>query len=423
MRRKSDRRVLPRIMSSLRWNFRSLATPVFRRYLFVQQVSQLGTWFQAIATTWLVLTLSHSPGAVGITSACQFGPLFILGPYAGTVSDRWPRYRIMIATQMAAAVVVLIFAVLTVTHQISIIEIWLLSIVFGILDAFDSPARQGIIADLTVGDQLSNGIALSDLTVTIGRLAGPPLAGLIVVLSGTSACFFINAGSYLLVVIVLLTIHRNSSTAEAADIGPNPVRSGVRYILGNSPLLSVLALVFIVGIFGFNFQVLFSALAADTRSGVVWFGAYNGILGFGAVAGSLFVARLREPPVGAPFVSALLMGGSLVIISLLQAQAIVASAALIAGVSSAVLLSASASLLQISTADNMRGRVMSMFSMGFLGTAVIGGPLTGYIIQEWDVNVGFGVAGIGCLVAALVSFLLLKGKHEEEHEPTFAGSS
>lgn len=392
--------------------FRSLSVVYFRRYLLAQQLSLLGTWLQGTASTWLVLTLSGSAVKVGITGAFLFGPLLIIGPYSGVIADRWPRRRIMIVTQSVAALDVGLLAGLTFSHVIRVPEVWLLALIFGVLDAFDSPARQGLLSDLAGIDQVVNATALSDLTNTLARLAGPALAGLLILWRGPAICYTIDAISYLIVVAALLSIPVDSaSRAEAAH--PGAVRAGLIYVWRTKPILAVMIAIFTLGIFAFNSQVMLSALVRSHHHGPLWFGLLNTVLGTGALIGSLLIARLPRARANVPLIWAALTACALASVAVFSAWPLITTLTVgLVGLTGAAFLSSGGGVLQFLTREEMRGRVMALFSSGFLGTAVIGGPLMGYVIEHRNVVDAFLVAATGCVSGTAWAVAVLRFRRD-----------
>lgn len=394
--------------NSLRETFRSLSSRQLRRYLAAQQLSMIGTWLQATATIWIVLTLSGSALDVGISSALQFGPILLIGPYAGSVADRWPRRSIMLVTQSLAAADIGALAVLTSLHEIHVLEVWILVFIFGLLDAFDSPARQSLLSNLAGADAATNATALSDVTATLARIAGPAVAAGIIAVQGPAACFAADTVTYLIVVATLATIHPESRHAPGESPGSAATRKGFIYAWQEREIAAILCLVFLVGIFGFNNQIVFSVIARSDLHSVLWFGGLNSMLAIGALAGSLTVARSATVSSRWPVTSAILLGLMLWLIGLIRPLAVLVPAVVCAGFAGAVFLSSSAGRLQILTREDMRGRVMALFSVGFLGTAVLGGPLAGFVTQH-SVSRALLIMGSGCVAGAALSVLLTSG--------------
>lgn len=386
--------------------FHSLSVAHFRRYLVAQQLSMVGTWLQGTASTWLVLTLSGSAVKVGITGAFLFGPMLIIGPYTGVIADRWPRRKIMIVTQSIAALDVGFLAGLTLSHAIRVPEVWLLAFVFGVLDAFDSPARHGLLSDLTGIDRVVNATALSDLTDTLARLTGPALAGVLILWRGPGICYAIDAISYLIVVVALLSIPVNSARRAKAE-HPRAVRAGLVYVWRTKPILAVMIAIFTLGIFAFNSQVMLSALVRSHHHGPLWFGLLNTVLGVGALIGSLLIARLPRARVNAPLIWAGLTACALASVAAFSAWPLIIIAVGLVGLTGAAFLSSGGGVLQLLTREEMRGRVMALFSSGFLGTAVAGGPLMGYVIQHRNVADAFLVAAAGCIAGTAWAVAIL----------------
>lgn len=390
-----------------RSTFRSLSAVYFRRYLVAQQLSLVGTWLQGTASTWLVLTLSGSAVKVGITGALMFGPMLTIGPYAGVIADRWSRRKIMVVTQSAAALDVGLLAGLTFAHVIRVPEVWLLAFMFGVLDAFDSPARHGLLSDLAGIDQVVNATALSGLTDTLARLAGPALAGTLILWRGPAVCYAIDAISYLIVVVALMSIPVNSARRDRAA-QPKAVRAGLAYVWRTKPILAVMIAIFTLGIFAFNSQVMLSALVRSHHHGPLWFGLLNTVLGAGALIGSLLIARLPRARVNSPLIWAALTACALAAVGVFSSWAVITVAVGLVGLTSAAFLNSGGGVLQLLTLEEMRGRVMALFSSGFLGTAVIGGPLMGYVIQHDDVAAAFVVAAAGCIAGTAWAAVILR---------------
>lgn len=384
----------------------SLRTKYFRRYLAAQQLSLVGVWLQATASTWLVLKLGGSAFDVGITAAFQFGPLLALAPYAGAMADRWPRRKIMMVTQTFAAVEAAVLAALALTHVVVIAEIWALAFLFGILDAFDAPARQGLLVDLSGVSEVVSATAWVDLAVTVSRIVGPALAGALIAWTGPGICYAIDAGSYV-VVLASLSSMRLPQGARS-NMERRPTRAGIRYVRSNNVILCVLVAVFLVGIFGFNSQVMFSALVRGHHHGAIWFGLINTAFGTGAVVGSSLIGRYRRVDARLPIGCAIVMTCALTLAAAAPAWGVIVLAIALLGLGGAAFLSASAGVLQVLADRAMRGRVMALFSSGFLGTSVIGGPLMGLVIEHGGVSVAFILAGIGCLAGAAIAFAILR---------------
>lgn len=387
--------------------FRSLSVVHFRRYLLAQQLSLVGTWLQGTASTWLVLTLSGSAVQVGITGAFQFGPLLIIGPYSGVIADRWPRRKIMIVTQSIAALDVGMLAGLTFSHVIRVPEVWLLAFIFGVLDAFDSPARQGLLSDLAGIDQVVNATALSELTNTLARLVGPALAGVLILWRGPAVCYAADAISYLIVVAALLSIPV-ASARRVKSAHPRTARAGLTYAWRAKPILAVIIAVFMLGIFAFNSQVMLSALVRSHHHSPLWFGLLNTVLGIGALVGSLLIARLPRMRVNITLIWAALTACALADVAAFPAWPLITLAVGLVGLTGAAFLSSAGGVLQLLTREEMRGRVMALFSSAFLGTAVIGGPLMGYVIEHRNVADAFLVAAAGCVAGTAWAVAVLR---------------
>jgi MFS family permease len=387
----------------LRPALRSFDVPNYRRYFLGQLVSLSGTWMQVVAEMWLVLQLTHSGFAVGVAAALQFAPMLLVGAWGGLIADRLPKRQLLIATQTAMALPALALLALTATGAIELWMLYLLIFARGAVNAIDNPARQAFLVELVGPDRLVNAVSLGSALVNGARTIGPALAGVVIATVGVAPCFGINALSF---AAMLLALQRMDPSA-LRETPPTArrrgqLRSGLRYVRATPELWIPLALMAIVGTFTFNFQTLLPLLATFSFDGGA--GAYAALttaMGLGAIAGAVANgARSRVRP-------ALLAGasaafGALVVTAALAPDTTLAAVALVpVGAASVVFAASVNSFLQLAVEPHMRGRVMALYSVVFLGSTPIGGPLMGWIAGSAGPRAALALGGVIAIVAAL----------------------
>lgn len=386
---------------ALRPALSSFSVPNYRRYFAGQLVSLSGTWMQVVAEMWLVLQLTHSGMAVGIAAALQFSPMLIGGAWGGLIADRLPKRRLLIATQTAMAVPAVTLFALTVTHAI---ELWmLLALIFvrGAVNAIDNPARQSFLVELVGHDRLVNAVSLGSALINGARTIGPAIAGVLIATLGVAPCFAINALSFAAMIAALHTMDRSAlDTAPRAARKPGQVRGGLRYVRATPELWIPLALMALVGTFTFNFQVLLPLLAAFSFHGGA--GAYATLttaMGLGAIAGAVANGtRTRVRP--SLLVAAAAVFGTLVLaLAMAPSLPLAALALLPLGAASVVFAASVNSALQLAVEPAMRGRVMALYSVVFLGSTPIGGPLMGWVANTAGPRTALAIGGVVAIAA------------------------
>lgn len=389
-------------MSALRPALRSFAVPNYRRYFLGQLVSLSGTWMQVVAETWLVLSLTHSGVAVGVGAALQFAPMLLGGAWGGLVADRFDKRRLLIVTQTAMALPALALLTLTATHALALWMLYLLICARGAVNAIDNPARQAFIVELVGPDRLVNAVSLGSALVNGARTIGPALAGVVIATIGVEPCFALNAASFAAMILALrgmdaAALRRVPPTARE----PGQLRGGLRYVRATPQLRIPLLLMAIVGTFTFNFQTLLPLLATfGYGGGASAYATLTTAMGLGAIAGAIANgARSRVRP-------ALLAGAAAAFGALVLAAAAAPALALAAlalvpvGAASVVFAASVNSFLQLAVAPHMRGRVMALYSVVFLGSTPIGGPLTGWIAGSAGPRTALALGGLVALGAA-----------------------
>jgi MFS family permease len=390
--------------------FASLSNPNYRLYFFGQATSLVGTWMQTIAQSFLVLHLTGSGFDVGLVVALQTLPVLLLGPYAGVIADRVDKRKMMIALQSLMGIQALVFGVLTLTHVISLWQIGILAVILGLNNTFENPARQTFVMEMVGPKDLRNAVTLNSVLVNVARAVGPAAAGIIIAAGGYGICFLVNAASFVAVVASLLRMNVSTlSPAEPTHRGRGQLREGLRYVKGEVGLAIPLVMMAIVGCLAYEFQVTLPVMATGAfHGGSVTYGFMTASMGVGAVIGGLYAAGRGKTGLAS-------LTRSCVIFTVVIAAAAVApdlTIELIAlaavGAASVTFLSKGNSTLQLSAAPQMRGRVMALWAVAFLGSTPIGGPTAGAVSQYVGPRWGLGMGAVACAVAAVLGALVLR---------------
>ncbi|MDX6417726.1 MAG: hypothetical protein QOG28_2346 [Trebonia sp.] len=383
--------------------FTSLASPNFRRYFAGQAVSLTGTWMQATAQDWLVLTLSHSGTALGIVVALQTLPVLLLTPYGGVIADRVDKRRLMVVLQSLMGLQALALGILTLSGAVRLWQIALLAVILGMNNAFEYPARQAFMVEMVGADDLRNAVTLYSVLLNMARAAGPAVAGILIAAAGPGACFLVNAASFAAVVFSFVTM----DPARLAPGTPAPrrrgqLREGLSYVARLPGLLVPLAMMAVIGTFAYEFPVSLPILTTHTfHSGAETYGFLSAAMAVGAVVGGLVTAALGRTGVRFAVLAAALFGITMILAAVAPSLPLEFGAIALAGWASVTFSSTVNSTLQLNSTPSMRGRVMALWSVAFQGTTPIGGPLIGVLIDHTNPRVGLAAGAASCLVAAL----------------------
>jgi MFS family permease len=379
----------------------------YRLFFSGQVVSLIGTWMQNIALAWLVIELSGSALAVGALAFCRFLPFLAFGLVAGVVVDRFDSRRLLVLTQATAMVVSAALAVVTLAGVATLPVVYALAALGGAILVVDAPARQTLTYQMVGPAELQNAVALNSGLFNGSRVIGPAVAGLVIAVVGTGACFVVNAVSFL-AVLVSLRLFRTEELTPVTRHNARVVagiREGVVWALHAPVARTVLTVVTIVSLVGFNFHVLVPLLASQTLDvGAETFGVLSAGFGLGALAGALATASLREvsPRV---FVGGA-VGFSLAMLALSLVETVPAALVLlfVLGVSFSLFTASANALVQLAAPDHLRGRVISLYLFAFAGLAPIGGLVAGWLAEQGGTPLAFGVSGLTGLAAAAWAF-------------------
>jgi MFS family permease len=401
---------LERAGATTRHTFRSLRVRNYRLYFFGQMVSVTGTWMQTVAQSWLVLKLTGSGFALGVVTGLQFAPVLLAGAWGGVIADRFNKRRVVIATQVASGLLALILWALIVSGAVQLWMIYALALALGCVTVIDVPTRQAFVMELVGRDDVTNAVGLNSTVVTSARIIGPAIAAGLISTVGLASCFLINGLSYAAVIWSLIRM----DAAELIEFEPlqrvkGQVLEGLRYVWSDVTLRSSLLLMTVVGTMAFNFRVMLPLLATGPfHGGPGLYGMLFAVMGVGTLAGALFSANRARPSL------ALLVGSALgfgVLIAAAGAAPNLASEIVVLipmGALSIVFMATCNSTLQLRSTDAMRGRVMALYSVVFLGTTPIGSPLVGWIAQTAGPRAAFYVAGGATVIGALTALWVLR---------------
>ncbi|MEO9326684.1 MFS transporter [Gordonia aurantiaca] len=396
--------------------FASLRIPNYRIFYTGMAVSMTGSWMQSTAQAWLVLTLSGSASVLGVIVALQALPVLVIGPYAGVIADRVDRRRLLTVLQAMMGSLAAILAVLTVTGVVEVWHVAILALLLGLGHAFEQPARQAFIHQIVGMSLIRNAVTLNSVMVNAARAVGPAVAGILLTLVGAGWCFAINALSFIAVVASLLVLDGGEITRETpVPRARGQLREGLRHVRGNPSLWIPLATMALVGTLAYNFPVTLTA-AADFvfDGGPQALGFMTSAMGVGAVVGGLVVAARGTTGLRPLTLAALGFGITIAAVALAPDLVTAIGALFLVGWLSVTFMSTGNATLQLNSEPHMRGRVMALWSVAFMGSTPIGGPLVGAIIEATDARVGLGVGAAACLAAALLAFLAHKRSRERE---------
>jgi MFS family permease len=401
------------VSAALRRSFNSLEVPNYRRYFVGQLISLSGTWMQTVAALWLILTLTDSGLAVGLTTALQFLPMLLIGAWGGLLADRIPKRRLLIVTQTLMAIPAIALFAVTATGVVTPWMVYLAVFAMGTVNAVDNPTRQSFVYEMVGPDRVVNAVSLNSVIVQSARIVGPAFAGLLIAGLGVVPCFGINALTFVAMILALWGMDPSRLHSEpVAPRGPGAIRAGLRYVARTPELAVPLALMALVGTLGYNFQVILPLLAKFSfGGGAATYAAMVSAMAVGSIAGALVNgAHGRTGP-------QLIAGGAFafgvlgLLCALMPTLALELPLLALMGGAAVTFAATINSSLQLAVAPEMRGRVMALYSVVFLGSTPIGGPLSGWLAETYDPRVTLllaGVTGLCAAWAARVSFARLR---------------
>jgi len=396
--------------------FRSLRIRNYRLYFIGQLISVSGTWMQSVAQAWLVvhyLAPPHEAGIdLGITTALQFLPLLLFGTWGGLVADRVDKRRLLFATQTSAGALALVLGVLVSVGSgpagiAKLWEVYLLALMLGFVNLFDNPARQTFVIEMVGERDLPNAVSLNSILMNGARVIGPAIGGLLIATVGLALCFFVNAASYGAVILALLLMRRSELLkSKPVERAKGQLRAGLSYAWHTADLRDPLLLVFVVGLLTYNFTVLLPLLAQTTfHGGAGAFSALTSLMAGGAVIGGLVVASRGRPSIkrlsGVGIVFGLFVG----LLALAPTLGLALVVVVPMGALSIAFIATANATIQLRVDPSMRGRVMALYAIGFLGTAPIGAPLVGWISETSSPRTALLVGATAAVVGSALTML------------------
>lgn len=405
-----------------RQTFASLANRNYRRYISGQAVSLIGTWMQSIAQSWLVLQLTGSATALGTVVALQTLPMLVLGPYGGVVADRIDKRRLMIGLQSAMGLLALTLGLLTVTGAVQLWQVYLLAFALGLNNCFENPARQTFVLEMVGPDDLRNAVSLNSVLANAARAIGPAVAGIVISAGGLGLCFLLNAASFVAVVVSLLRLDTaRLQRSTPAPRAPGQLREGLAYVRRSPTLAVPLMMMALVGCLAYEFQVTLPVVASQTFAGDArTYGFLTGAMGVGAVIGGLYVAARGRTGMKALVLASTLFGLALLGTALAPTLWVALLGMALVGGFSVAFMSTGNSTLQLTAAPQMRGRVMALWAVAFLGSTPIGGPIAGAVVQWAGGRAGLVLGAAACLVAAVAGALVTRRARRADAAPVVA---
>ncbi|MGB9772813.1 MAG: MFS transporter [Bacteroidota bacterium] len=395
-------------------NFRALRHYNYRLYFFAQLVSMTGTWMQNVAQAWLVVILTGSAVALGTVTALQFLPISLLTLFAGVIIDRVPKRKLLLITQSAAALQAVILGMLVWLESVTLWQIYLLALFLGAVNAFDQPTRQAFVAEMVPDEDLPNAIAMNSLLFNAARTIGPAVAGAVIALVGIAPSFIINSATFIAVIIALLMMDESQLRSFSGKIQTGlseGLKEGFQFVLRTPAIASLLLTLAFVGTFGFNFSTVLPLLVKFAlRGGPEILGVITSAVGIGSMIGALLVASQTQPAKRLVYTFATCFGLLEVALALFHHYILSVVLLALIGMSGIAYTASTNTLLQLNSPQYMRGRVMSLYVVIFVGSTPIGALFTGLIAEAFGIITTILVEGMLCLVGVWIGMNYLRSK-------------
>jgi MFS family permease len=391
-----------RVSTTITRTFSSLTIRNYRLWVVGQGISLSGTWMQTVAQGLLVLQLTGSGTALGLVTALQTIPVLLFGPWGGVVADRFPKRRILYVTQAVSAILGLLLGTLVATGAVRIEMVYLLALCLGAVSAVDNPTRQAFVLEMVGKEEIVNAISLNSTEINLARVVGPAIAGILIASVGLAACFLINGFSFLAVLAVLMAMRAEElRPTPLASRMPGQLRQGLQYVRASPVIRTILVMMAVIGTFTYEFSVSLPLFAEVTfRQGPATYAAMTAAMGLGAVVGGLYTASRGTGSPQRLISAALLFGGTVLMTAVAPSLPLALLALVAVGFCSIGFTSLGNATLQLATSAEMRGRVMALWTVAFLGSTPIGGPLIGAIGEHVGPRWALALGGVAAMVAA-----------------------
>jgi MFS family permease len=383
----------------------------FRLFFTGQAISVTGTWVQYVASSWLVLRLTGSGVALGVVTSLSFAPVLVLGAWAGVLADRYDKRRILLATQSAFAVLALALWALVATGVVQLWMVYGLAFLQGVVTAIDTPARQSFFAEMVSAEHLTNAVSLNSAVMTGTRIVGPAIAGLLIAGAGLDVCFLVNGLSYLAVIGGLVAMRPGELHRTPAPRDGGGLRAGLRLVWATPELRTPLLVMAVIFTLSFNFQVLMPLLAEEGFHGDArTLGGLLSFMGMGSLAGALAMARGARPNPVRLMRSAAALGAVSVAAAVMPSLPAELVTLVVLGFVSIVFMITGNTTLQLTAPPEMRGRVMALYSVVFLGGTPIGAPIAGWLAEWLGPRWGLALGGLVAVGVGLAGLRAIRGR-------------
>lgn len=394
---------MTRLRLASRETFQSLHVRNFRLFFGGQLISQVGNWMTLVAQTLLVLSLTDSGIALGLLAVAQFGPVLVIGPWAGLIADRSDKRKLLLIVQSIAMAQSFVLAALAFAGDPPVAAIYAVALVGGFTVAFDNPARRAFVVEMVPQESVTNAVSLNSAMMTSSRVVGPALAGLLVTTVGYGWAFLADGLSYI-AVLICLALMRTSELRPSplAAKAKGQVRAGLRYARSQVDLWVPLVMMAIIGTLSFNFQVIFPLFVTRDLGGTAGtFTILFSVVSVGAVIGALISARRTDVGIRSVAMAALMFGGALGLITFAPNTTVAYVLGVFVGFGSITFLTTSTAIVQLRTKPSMRGRVLALQAMVFIGSTPIGGPIVGWISEQYGARYAVGIGAVAAVATGL----------------------
>ncbi|MDE2311857.1 MAG: MFS transporter [Patescibacteria group bacterium] len=401
---------MDRIKKIGRETFASLNIRNYRLYFIGQTISLSGTWMQTIGQSWLVLQLTNSGAALGLVTAAQFVPMMIFGPWGGVVTDRFDKRKVLYFTQTASGILAFILGALVATGVVRLWMVYVLAVALGLVNTVDNPTRQTFVVEMVGKENLTNAVSLNSTLVNLARVIGPAIGGALIAIAGLAPLFFINSVSFVAVLVVIWMMNKKELyRTPLAEKSQGQLLEGFRYVKSVPALRDTLLMMAIIGTLTYEFAVILPLVAQFTFHGDATTYAWLTVtMGLGSMLGGLYTASRRRHSQKTLINSAWLFGAVVLLSAVMPTITLELAAMVLVGFYSIIFLSLGNTTLQLESSPQMRGRVMALWAVAFLGSTPIGGPIIGFIGQYLSPRWGLATGGFAAILAAVLGYWLYK---------------
>lgn len=388
--------------------FSSLQHRNYRLYFIGQIISVSGTWMQRLAQAWLILRLTHNNGfALGVESGLQFLPVLLFGAWGGVIADRYDKRKLLYLTQILAGVLALGLGLIVAVGAATVLLDYMFSVLLGFVNVIDNPARQTFVMELVGRDELPNAVGLNSVVMNSSRVVGPAIGGIVISVVGLAPCFFFNGASYLAVLLALWMMSADQLRPVAiVPRAKGQLREGFRYVWSDRMVRTPLVMMAVIGTLAFNFQVVIPLISTNTFGlGAGGFGGLTSAMGAGAVLGGLAAASRKGVSYRRLLWLTYAMGASILLAAAAPTLTTEVVALFVMGAASFAFIATANTTLQLTARPEMRGRVMALYAIAFLGSTPVGSPIIGWICSVWGPRAGFAIGGVAAIVSGSVAWL------------------